>query len=35
MMKLNETEALDFIEQDILYIYGCQNYYATIERLRC
>lgn len=32
-MKLNDTEYLDFIEQDILYVWGCPDYIFTFIRL--
>ena len=32
-MKLNDNVALDFIDQDILYCWGCPDYAATLLRL--
>ena len=32
-MKLNDNTALDFIDQDILYCWGCPDYAATLLRL--
>lgn len=32
-MKLNDNIALDFIEQDIFYVWGCPSYRRTLELL--
>ena len=32
-MKLNDNVALDFIDQDILYCWGCPSYEVTMMRL--
>lgn len=32
-MKLNDNVALDFIDQDILFCWGCPSYEATLMRL--
>ena len=32
-MKLNDNAALDFIDQDTLYCWGCPSYEATLMRL--
>ena len=32
-MKLNDNVALDFIDQDILYCWGCPDYGTTLLRL--
>lgn len=32
-MRLNDNVALDFIEQDILYVWGCPSYRRTLDIL--
>ena len=32
-MKLNNKTALDFIEEDLLYCWGCPSYPATLVRM--